>query len=153
MSDNTELIDALRRKADFFAPRFSFSGGKNETEALLKQAATALEASECEVEVVTVPTENERERLAAIAKHVIDAEVTYEESDWYLFADAVIAAGFRLSVPVEPEWEYRRRKPRGAQPPAIFEAMPVLDDGFWAQRRSVGDWEDVPPDEVTEGTQ
>jgi len=56
--------------------------------------------------------------------------------------------------PVAPEWEYRRRIERGgSQPDAIFEAMPVLDDGFWAQRRSVGEWEDVPPDEVTEGTQ
>jgi hypothetical protein len=65
---------------------------------------------------------------------------------------AWLSMHFPVAVPVEPEWEYRRRIERcGSQPDAIFEAMPVLDDGFWAQRRTVGEWEDVPPDEVTEG--
>jgi hypothetical protein len=69
---------------------------ENEACAFLRERREA----EVAAKALTVPTENARERLAAIAKHVIDFEVTYEESDWYLFADAVIAAGFPFPVPV-----------------------------------------------------
>ncbi|GAA3730255.1 hypothetical protein GCM10022239_03560 [Leifsonia bigeumensis] len=48
-------------------------------------------------------------------------------------------------VTEETEWEYRRVAPDGR--PVIewtFESMPLLDEGWSAQRRSLGQWVPVP---------
>jgi len=120
--------------------------------SLLTRLADALEA-------VTVPPENEQKRMEAVALAALDNTV-YDGAEGgeqpilgYLNVPAIIrryvvpailAAGFRLPVPVEPEYEYRRRhNQRGFQPQAIFVVMPALDEGEWAQRRTVGEWEDI----------
>jgi len=56
---------------------------------------------------------------------------------------AAVKSSFRppVTAPTEPEYEYRRRRSFGVQPNATFDSMPMLDEGEWAQRRILGEWE------------
>jgi hypothetical protein len=53
-----------------------------------------------------------------------------------------------VTVPTEPEYEYRRRHNRGANI-ATFDTAPELNHGEWVERRMLGEWEALEPDEVT----
>jgi len=58
-----------------------------------------------------------------------------------------------LPVPVEPEWEYRRFLPSDSRLQSYqeYSSMPPLAEGWVVERRTVGEWQQVAPDEVTEG--
>jgi hypothetical protein len=96
-----------------------------------------------------VPTENEREALSLIISNAVGGGNPNVRAITDV-TDAVLAAGFRLPVPVEPEWEYRRRHNRGANS-ATFDTAPELNHGEWVERRMLGEWEALEPDEITEG--
>ena len=110
-------------------------------------------------EAATVPTENEQKRVAVGDVFNLRVEVvgTNHEFNWAnveLESGAVVAASIsgdlhHLPVQLEPEWEYRRVPENGQL--AIchtFESMPELDEGWIAERRSVGKWLPVEPVQV-----
>jgi hypothetical protein len=126
------------------------------------------------LEAVTVPTENERELAFRIADTLAyyrcrlnNPKADHPHMGYHAFSEdqrehlraqqaeatgeilRIIAENSpRLPVPVEPEWEYRRRHNRGANS-ATFDTAPELNHGEWVERRMLGEWEALEPDEVT----
>jgi hypothetical protein len=67
-----------------------------------------LEAKVDALEAVTVPTENEREALSLIISNAVGGGNPNVRAITDV-TDAVLAAGFRLPVPVEPETQIEKR--------------------------------------------
>jgi hypothetical protein len=149
MSDNdyTPTDDDMANAIGDWALRAGHPDSENRPELLTDDGETMLArwiAARDTLESVTVPTENEREALYKVFRDWSNRPTSLEtitKSNDETLADAILAAGLRFPVPVEPEYEYRRRAPFGVQPKAVFDSMPALNDGEWAQRRFVGEWE------------
>jgi len=107
-----------------------------------------LEKQVAVLEAVTVPTEELAQQTHPFSQSPHMAAKYWAE---LVRARNRIAELEAVAVPVEPEWEYRRRHPRRANSPATFETVPELNHGEWVERRMLGEWEAVAPDEVTEG--
>ena len=102
-----------------------------------------------------VPVEREREIREAVLDEVFD---NLAGQGWDVGMTDHPTKGVNLdicdpndteAVPVEPEWEYRRVPENGQL--AIcrtFESVPELDEGWIAERRSVGPWLPVEPVQV-----
>jgi len=169
MSDHEELIAKANQRIPNL-PRESLSN----QEKLILDMRNALEA-------VTVPTEKppvhnhgtEEGRGLACPESVVGgflqgacvlaAEQTHPFSQSPHMAakywGELVRARNRIAeldagaVPVEPEWEYRRFLPSDSRLQSYqeYSSMPPLAEGWVVERRTVGEWQQVAPDEVTEG--
>ena len=109
ITDYTKLAKHVRKIA-------GYEGITQGQSSVLRAAAKALEA-------VTVPTENERDRLRLIVAEAIGGG-NIRHAAVTSIVEAVTSAGFRLPVPVEPEWEYGFSADGGAVVDRAFGIVP-----------------------------